>query len=200
MSKGKVLFIDDDSFLRKVYQAELHDKGFDVELATDGEDGLKKIAELKPDCVILDLIMPKKSGFEVLTDLQRSEDLRSIPVIILSNLAQSDDQKRALDLGAADYLVKDNTTLDVIAEKIDYHMHMSQANRAKSPVTAPAPKPAPAAAVEPTPAKPSVEVPPAAAAIPVIPKRSSAHNFCPECGTKLDKGVKFCPQCGAQQF
>jgi DNA-binding response OmpR family regulator len=203
MSKGKVLFIDDDSFLRKVYQAELHDKGFDVELAVDGEDGLRKIAELKPDCVILDLIMPKKSGFEVLTDLQRSDELRGIPVIILSNLAQSDDQKRALDLGAVEYLVKDNTTLDIIAEKIDYHMHMSQANRTKAPkgtAAAPVSKSAETDKTAPISVKQSSAAPQTTATIPSQVKRGSAHNFCPECGTKLDKGVKFCPQCGAQQF
>ncbi len=199
MSKGTVLFIDDDSFLRKVYQAELHDKGFDVELAVDGEDGLQKIMTLKPDCVILDLIMPKKSGFEVLTDLQRSDELSSIPVIILSNLAQSDDQKRALDLGAVEYLVKDNTTLDIIAERIDYHLHMSKVKPkapavVKTPVAAATQSPS----VEKAPVVQPVEQP--AAAAPSRPKQSSAHNFCPECGTKLDKGVKFCPQCGAQQF
>src|SRR3989344_6268755 len=123
MAKGKLLFIDDDNFLRKVYQAELVDKGFDVTLAVDGADGLEKVAASRPDLIILDLIMPKKNGFEVLSDLQRFEETRAVPVIVLSNLGQSEDQKRALDLGAVEYLVKDNTTLDVIAEKINYHLH-----------------------------------------------------------------------------
>src|SRR3989344_3998988 len=105
MSKGKILFIDDDNFLRKVYESELKEKGYEVHLASDGDEGLQKVGETKPDLIILDLIMPKKSGFEVLSELSQYEETRSIPVIILSNLAQSDDQKRALDLGAVDYMV-----------------------------------------------------------------------------------------------
>lgn len=198
MTKGTVLFIDDDSFLRKVYQAELHDKGFDVALAVDGEDGLRKIVETKPDCIILDLIMPKKNGFEVLADIKRSEGLRGIPVIILSNLAQSDDQKKAFDLGAVEYLVKDNTTLDIIAEKIEYYILLSKQNVSqKSPGGTP---PTPLQVSEPLSEKREMktnEVPPER---PVNMKRPRPHNFCSECGAKLEKNDKFCSQCGTQQY
>jgi len=199
MAKGRILFIDDDNFLRKVYQAELSEKGFEVHLAVDGEDGLQKIAELKPDLIILDLIMPKKNGFEVLEDLQRFKETKTIPVIVLSNLAQSDDQKKALDLGAVDYLIKDNTTLDIIAEKIDFHLH----TMTKKPVVS-TPAPEHGESIKEAIKKKTrthVATPhPAASPLKKEKEESSdrGHNFCPNCGFKLKGGEKFCPNCGQQ--
>lgn len=121
--KPKVLFIDDDNFLRKVYKAELGDHGYEVELAVDGEEGLQKVQTMDPDLIILDMIMPKKNGFEVLTTLQSDPKTKNIPVIILSNLGQEDDVKKGLDLGAVDYLVKDNITLSAIIDKVSQYLH-----------------------------------------------------------------------------
>ncbi|OGY91384.1 MAG: hypothetical protein A3B30_02555 [Candidatus Komeilibacteria bacterium RIFCSPLOWO2_01_FULL_52_15] len=197
MAKGKLLFIDDDNFLRKVYQAELVDKGFDVTLAVDGADGLEKVAASRPDLIILDLIMPKKNGFEVLADLQRYEDTRSIPVIVLSNLAQSEDQKRALDLGAVDYLVKDNTTLDIIAEKIEQHLSKVRNGHTAAPAEQSLSgelKRRKETEAENTPSQESM--PKGTAATP--PASSRTHNFCSSCGTKVKKEDKFCPNCGAR--
>lgn len=197
MNKGRVLFIDDDNFLRKVYQSELTEKGFEVHLAADGEEGLQKITETHPDLIILDLIMPKKNGFEVLSDLQRFEETRTIPVIVLSNLGQSEDQKRALDLGAVEYLVKDNTTLDVIAEKIDFHLHsLSTKNRILT-----GPTPVKGTLVEAL-AQKKVKIETAQEAPKeTIQKneQTQGKNFCSSCGFKLSKNAKFCPNCGAQQ-
>ena len=120
---AKILFIDDDNFLRKVYNAELSDQGHEVILAADGEEGVKKAKEEDPDLILLDMIMPKKNGFEVLTDLQSDPKTKNIPVIILSNLGQDDDIKKGKDLGAVDYLVKDNITLANILEKINHYLH-----------------------------------------------------------------------------
>lgn len=122
-NKAKILFVDDDNFLRKVYQAELGEQGYEVILAADGEEGLEKAKIIDPDLIILDMIMPKKSGFEVLTELQNDANTKNIPVIILSNLGQEDDVKKGLDLGAVDYLVKDNITLTTIVEKINQYIH-----------------------------------------------------------------------------
>jgi len=122
-SKPKILFVDDDNFLRKVYQSELSDQGYEVILAQDGQEGLEKAKISDPDLIILDMIMPQKSGFEVLTELQNDSATKNIPVIILSNLGQTDDIKKGLDLGAVDYLVKDNITLATIVEKISQYLH-----------------------------------------------------------------------------
>ncbi len=196
MSRGKILFVDDDNFLRKVYQTELKEKGFEVSLAVDGEDGLQKVSEVQPDLIILDLIMPKKSGFEMLSDLKRFVETRSIPVIVLSNLAQSEDQKKALDLGAVDYLVKDNTTLDIIAEKIGYHL--GSAKKTGPKITgATAESRTLAAALQ----SRKETTPTRTQASPTASKTmdGKTHNFCPTCGYKLSKNDKFCPNCGAPQ-
>lgn len=120
---AKILFVDDDNFLRKVYQAELSERNYEVILAADGLEGLEKAQLEDPDLIILDMIMPKKNGFEVLTELQRNPKTRSIPVIILSNLGQEDDKQKGIDLGAVDYLKKDNMTLDILVDKISQYLN-----------------------------------------------------------------------------
>jgi DNA-binding response OmpR family regulator len=132
MANPKILFVDDDNFLRKVYEAELKEKNFDVILAQDGDEGLEKALLEDPDLIILDMIMPKKSGFEVLTELQRNQKTRNIPVIILSNLGQEDDKKKGVDLGAVDYLIKDNITLGILVDKINQYLNSkTQSKQAK---------------------------------------------------------------------
>ena len=121
--KAKILFVDDDNFLRKVYQAELEEKGYEVLLAADGQEGLEKAQISDPDLIILDMIMPQKNGFEVLTELQNNPATKNIPVIILSNLGQQDDIKKGLDLGAVDYLIKDNITLATIVDKVSQYLN-----------------------------------------------------------------------------
>ena len=123
MAKGKILFIDDDNFLRKVYQAELKENGYEVVLAADGQAGLDKAKLEKPDLIILDMILPIMNGFEVLTTLKNNNETNSIPVIILSNLGQDIDKKKGINLGAVDYLVKDDTTLNIIVSKINEYLN-----------------------------------------------------------------------------
>ena len=195
MVKAKILFIDDDLFLRKVYQTELTERGFEVYVAVNGEDGLARTTAVHPDLIILDLIMPKKNGFEVLAELSRYKETRDIPVIVLSNLAQSDDQKRALDLGAVDYLVKGNTTLDVITQKIEYHLIESKKKGKKTgPET-----PSIAVAI---PSEKLATVKQAASQpvsqSPIEDKTDRGHKFCPNCGFKIASGMKFCTDCGQQ--
>ena len=117
------MFVDDDNFLRKVYQSELGERGYEVILAANGQEGLDKAKENDPDLIILDMIMPEKNGFEVLTELRSDPTTANIPVIILSNLGQEDDIKKGLDLGAVDYLVKDNITLAIIVDKISQYLN-----------------------------------------------------------------------------
>jgi len=129
-SKAKILFVDDDNFLRKVYKSELSEQGYEVVLAADGDEGLEKAQITDPDLIILDMIMPQKNGFEVLTELQKNPTTKNTPVIILSNLGQEDDIKKGLDLGAVDYLVKDNITLSTIVEKVNHYLNSKTKSKA----------------------------------------------------------------------
>ena len=114
----KILIVEDDKFLRELIARKLTDEGFDIVEAVDGEDGIKKIKETKPDLVLLDLILPSIDGFEVLSRVKEDESLTSIPIIILSNLGQKEEVEKGLDLGAADYLIKAHFTPGEIIEKI----------------------------------------------------------------------------------
>jgi len=113
-----ILIIEDDKFLRQLIAQKLLKEGYDVSEAIDGEEGLKKVKEEKPDLVLLDLILPGIDGFEVLSQLGKDESVSQIPVIILSNLGQKEDVERGLNLGAIDYLIKAHFTPGEIIEKI----------------------------------------------------------------------------------
>ncbi len=113
-----ILIIEDDKFLRELISQKLLKEGYDISEAIDGEEGIKKIKEEKPDLVLLDLILPGIDGFEVLSKMKEESTLKSIPVIILSNLGQKEDIEKGLKLGAIDYLIKAHFTPGEIIEKI----------------------------------------------------------------------------------
>ncbi|MFZ3054964.1 MAG: response regulator [Minisyncoccales bacterium] len=114
----KILLIEDDKFLRELMNKKLLTMGYDVTCASDGETGLVAIKESKPDVVLLDLILPGINGFEVLEKAKKDPDTASIPVIILSNLGQSEDIEKGLKLGAKDFLVKAHFTPQEIVAKL----------------------------------------------------------------------------------
>jgi len=114
----KILIVEDDKFLRELISQKLTKEGYAISSAIDGEEGVKKIKEEKPDLVLLDLILPGIDGFEVLTQMREMPLTASVPVIILSNLGQKEDVERGLKLGAADYLIKAHFTPGEIIEKI----------------------------------------------------------------------------------
>ena len=116
--KKKVLIIEDDRFLRELISRKLSDDGFEIVEAVDGEEGIKKIKEEKPDLILLDLILPSIDGFEVLSRIKKDESVKSIPVIILSNLGQKEEVEKGLKLGAVDYLIKAHFTPGEIISKI----------------------------------------------------------------------------------
>ncbi len=118
MEKTKILIIEDDKFLRELISHKITKEGFMVEEAADGEEGLEKIKKLKPNLILLDLILPGIDGFEVLKRLKEDISLSFIPVIILSNLGQREDIEKSLRLGAVDFLVKAHFTPDEIVSKI----------------------------------------------------------------------------------
>jgi len=114
----KILIIEDDKFLRELITQKLLKEEFEVSEAVDGEEGIKKVKEEKPDLVLLDLILPGIDGFEVLFKMREDAVLSTIPVIILSNLGQREEVEKGLKLGAIDYLIKAHFTLGEIIEKI----------------------------------------------------------------------------------
>jgi DNA-binding response OmpR family regulator len=114
----KVLIVEDDKFLRELMTKKLASEGFEIVEAMDGESGVKKIKEEKPDMALLDLILPGIDGFEVLAKVKEDPLTASIPVVILSNLGQKDDVEKGLKLGATDYLVKAHFTPNEIIKKV----------------------------------------------------------------------------------
>lgn len=115
--KKSVLFIEDDAFLARIYVKTFEDCGFEVRLASNGEDGLKLAARDRQDLIILDILLPGMDGFEVLEKLKADPAVKDVPVIILSNLGQRDDVERATDLGAAGYMIKAHALPQEVARK-----------------------------------------------------------------------------------
>jgi len=114
----KVLFIEDEQALQGAVKTFLESNGFSVFSAFDGEMGIALARSEKPDLILLDLILPKVNGFEVLDILLKEETTNKIPVIVLTNLEGSADVEKALSLGARTYLVKSNYNLEDILSKV----------------------------------------------------------------------------------
>lgn len=115
---SKILFIEDEISLQTTLGGALKEAGFEIENAYDGETGLKTAQTSKPDLILLDLILPKKDGFQVLRDLKSGAGTKDIPVIVLTNLESADDVGKVIALGATTYLVKSNYELGDIVTKI----------------------------------------------------------------------------------
>ena len=114
----RVLLAEDDRFLRKAAETALKRHGFTVVAAVDGEEALRLARAAPPDLVLLDLIMPRMQGFEVLRALKADPATAPIPVVILSNLGQDGDMKQAMDAGAAGYFVKANFSLQDLVKRV----------------------------------------------------------------------------------
>ncbi len=114
----KIMVIEDDRFLSSLIKARLEKDGFKVEQAFDGEEAIKLLRDEKPNLVILDLIMPKVTGFEVLQMISITPGFEKVPVVILSNLAQDSDIEKARQLGAREYFVKVKISIDDLIGKI----------------------------------------------------------------------------------
>lgn len=114
-----VIVVEDETFLSKILSERLEDEGFKrVDVAGNGEEALQKIKHNPPDIILLDMILPKMNGFEVLKALKDEKNLNTIPVLVLSNLGQDQDITQAKSLGAADYIVKSNFSMQKVVNKI----------------------------------------------------------------------------------
>ncbi|MBU3964420.1 response regulator [Patescibacteria group bacterium] len=116
---SKILFIEDEAAIQKTLGESLRSRGFDVKSALDGEIGLRLAKSEKPDLILLDLILPKKHGLEVLEELRKDETTSNIPVMILTNLENAGEVEKAIELGATTYLVKANYSLNEVIEKVE---------------------------------------------------------------------------------
>lgn len=115
----KILVAEDDKFLVKVYQAEFTKHHYQVKIAFDGKQVFEVLKTFQPDVILLDLIMPKKDGFEVLKELKRNDKYKNIPVIVATNLGQDSDINTAKKLGADDYIVKSDIQLYELVKKTE---------------------------------------------------------------------------------
>lgn len=115
--KQKILIIEDDRSLQAALVEALAQEGYEAASAFDGEEGIQKVETGKPDLILLDLILPKKDGYEVLAELKKGPD-KNIPVLILTNLEEIDNVQKALDLGAKTFMVKSDFSLKDVIEKI----------------------------------------------------------------------------------
>ena|SRR3989344_4062911 len=114
----KVLVIEDDQLMAGLLVEKLAKSDFDVRLAGDGEIGLQELAKGLPDIILLDLILPGMSGFEILAKIKENEQTKAIPVVILSNLGSREEIEKGLKLGAESYLIKANVLIDEVVKKI----------------------------------------------------------------------------------
>ncbi len=117
-----ILIVEDDQFLRELMLTKLKREGFVVTAAVDGKEGLDAVHRAKPDLVLLDVILPGLDGFSVLTQVRHSANpaIAKTPIVLLSNLGQDSDVQKGKQLGANDYLIKSNLTIDEIIKKIRY--------------------------------------------------------------------------------
>ena len=118
MEKKKILVIEDDSVLQKALQEFLAEEGFEIFSALDGEEGIKMGKEKLPDLILLDIILPKKDGYEVLKDLKSDEATKKIPIVLLTNLGSLNDVEKAIEMGATTYLIKADYKLEEVSIKI----------------------------------------------------------------------------------
>lgn len=121
----KILLVEDDDTLANVYKTRLHAEGFDIRRVPNGEEALASAIEYKPDLILLDVMMPKVSGFDVLDILRNTPETTNIKIIMLTALGQDTDRKRAEDMNVDDYLVKSQVVIADVVDRIKYHLDMS---------------------------------------------------------------------------
>lgn len=121
MDKNILIYlVEDDSFISNMYQTKLRNAGYAIEVATDGEAAYNRLQQDPvPDLVLLDVVLPKKDGFEILEDVRKNEKTKDLAIILLTNLGQKPDVERGVKLGADDYIIKAHYTPSEVMEKIE---------------------------------------------------------------------------------
>lgn len=121
--KGKkILLVEDDDALASVYEMRLQEEGFQLRRVPNGEDALASALEYRPDLILLDVMMPKVSGFDVLDILRNTPETANMKIIMLTALSQDSDRERATSLGVDDYLVKSQVVIADVVDRIKHHL------------------------------------------------------------------------------
>ena len=115
---AKILVVEDDKYLSSAYKVKLEKEGFEVKNVYDGDEAMNALKTFTPDAIILDLVMPGKDGFSVLEEVRKMEQYKNTPIIAASNLGQKDDIDKSMSLGATDYVIKSNLSLNDLIGKI----------------------------------------------------------------------------------
>ena len=116
----KIVIVEDDKYLAQAYHLKLQNLNFNVNFANDGEAALQIIEKVKPDLIILDLIIPKINGLNVLKSIRQNKAFDDKPIIVSSNLGQKEELDEATKYGANDFIIKTNTSLEMLVEKINF--------------------------------------------------------------------------------
>lgn len=125
-TKKRILLVEDDVALSAVYKSRLELEGFDIREVNNGEDALSSALEYKPDLIVLDAMMPKISGFDVLDILRNTPETGNIKIVMLTALSQPKDKERAENLGVDDYLVKSQVVIGDVVERVKFHLGVEQ--------------------------------------------------------------------------
>ena len=123
-SKKKILLVEDDEVLASVYHARLELEGFDIREVHNGEEALSAALDYRPDLILLDAMMPKISGFDVLDILRNTPETMNLRVVMLTALSQDKDRHRAESLGVDDYLVKSQVVIGDVVARVKHHLGM----------------------------------------------------------------------------
>ena len=125
-TKKKILLVEDDTALASVYVSRLQLEGLDVKHVSNGEDALSTAIDYKPDLIVLDAMMPKISGFDVLDILRNTSQTANVRIIMLTALSQAKDKERAEELGVDDYLVKSQVVIGDVVSRIKHHLGLDK--------------------------------------------------------------------------
>lgn len=118
-NKKKVMIVEDDVFIRDIYQVKFSQEGFEVIVAEDGIKALEKLKEVTPDIILLDIIMPYMNGIEVLKNIKSNDLLKNIPIIMLTNISEKEKVSEGMELGVQDYLIKSHFTPSEVVHKVN---------------------------------------------------------------------------------
>ena len=123
-TKKKILLVEDDVALAAVYRSRLEIEGFDIREVNNGEEALSSALDYKPDLILLDAMMPKISGFDVLDILRNTPETANIRIIMLTALSQPKDKERAESLGVDEYLVKSQVVIGDVVDRVKHHLDL----------------------------------------------------------------------------